>query len=144
MNTPNLPVIIPQRQAWNRGRIIGQKRPFLPKHVWAILVRLELVENFRDLALFNMAIDSKLRGCDLVCLKVSDVYTDSRIKERTSILQSKTGKPVQFVVTEGTRKSLREWIGHSGMIGCDFLWPSRFHAADNISTRQYARLIKTG
>ena len=142
MNTPNLPMIIPQRHAWNRGRIVGQKRPLLPKHVWAIRVRLELAENFRDLALFNMAIDSKLRGCDLVCLKVSDVYTAGRIKERTSILQSKTGKPVQFEVTDGTRKSLREWIGHPGMTGCDFLWPSSFHAPDHISTRQYARLVK--
>ncbi len=142
MNTPNLPTIIPKRHAWNRGRIIGQKRPLQPKHVWAIRVRLELAKNHRDHALFNMAVDSKLRGCDLVCLKVSDVYTAGRIKERTSILQSKTGKPVQFEVTEGTRKSLREWIDHPGMTGCDFLWPSRFHAADHISTRQYARLVK--
>ncbi len=142
MNTPNLPMIIPQRHAWNRGRIIGQKRPLMPKHVWAIRVRLELAQNHRDLALFNTAIDSKLRGCDLVCLRVSDVYTAGRIKERTSILQSKTGKPVQFEITEGTRKSLQDWISHPGMTGCDFLWPSRFHAPDHISTRQYARLAK--
>lgn len=142
MNTPYLPMVIPERHAWNRGRIVGQKRPLLPKHVWAIRVRLELAENHRDLALFNMAIDSKLRGCDLVCMRVSDVYAAGRIKERTSILQSKTGKPVQFEITEGTRKSLREWIDHPGMRGCDFLWPSRFHAPDHISTRQYARLLK--
>ena len=142
MNTPNLPMIIPQRHAWNRGRIIGQKRPLQPKHVWAIRARLELAENYRDLALFNMAVDSKLRGCDLVCLKVLDVYTAGRIKERASIIQSKTGKPVQFEITEGTSKSLREWINHPGMTGCDFLWPSRFHAPDHISTRQYARLVK--
>lgn len=142
MNTPNLPMIIPKRHAWNRGRIIGQKRPLMPKHVWAIRVRLELAQNHRDLALFNTAIDSKLRGCDLVCLRVSDVYTAGRIKERTSILQTKTGKPVQFEITEGTRKSLQEWISHPGMTGCDFLWPSRFHATDHISTRQYARLVK--
>ncbi len=142
MNTPNLPMIIPKRHAWNRGRIVGQKRPLQPKHVWAIRVRLELAENHRDLALFNMAVDSKLRGCDLVRLKVPDVYVAGRVKERTSILQSKTGKPVQFEITEGTRKSLREWIDHPGMTGCDFLWPSRFHAPDHISTRQYARLVK--
>ena len=142
MNTPNLPMVIPQQHAWNRGRIIGQKRPLLPKHVWAIRIRLELAENCRDLALFNKAVDSKLRGCDLVCLKVPDVYTAGRIKERTSIVQSKTGKPVQFEITECTRKSLREWISHPGMTGCNFLWPSRFHAPDHISTRQYARLVK--
>ncbi len=142
MNTPNLPMIIPPRYAWNRGRIIGQKRPLMPKHVWAIRVRLELAENHRDLALFNMAVDSKLRGCDLICLKVPDVYTSGRIKERASVVQSKTGKSVQFEITEGTRKSLREWIGHPGMTGCDFLWPSRFHAPDHISTRQYSRLVK--
>lgn len=142
MNTPNLPMIIPKRHAWNRGRIIGQKRPLQPKHVWAIRVRLELAENYRDLALFNMAVDSKLRGCDLVCMKVADVFTAGSIKERASIVQSKTGKPVQFEITEGTRKSLQEWIDHPGMAGCDFLWPSRFHATDHISTRQYARLVK--
>lgn len=142
MNTPNLPMIIPKRHAWNRGRIIGQKRPLQPKHVWAIRVRLELAECHRDLALFNMAIDSKLRGCDLVCMRVSDVFVAGRIKERASIVQSKTGKPVQFEITEGTRKSIHEWITHPGMTGCDFLWPSRFHATDHISTRQYARLVK--
>ncbi|MEM9333038.1 MAG: tyrosine-type recombinase/integrase [Pseudomonadota bacterium] len=142
MNTPNLPMIIPIRHAWNRGRIVGQKRPLQPKHVWAIRVRLELAESYRDLALFNMAVDSKLRGCDLVRMKVADVFTSGRIKERASIVQSKTGKPVQFEITEGTRKSLLDWIGHPGMTGFDFLWPSRFHTPDHISTRQYARLAK--
>ena len=110
MPTPNLPMIIPQRYAWNKGRIVGQKRPLLPKHVWAIRVRLELAENTRDLALFNMTVDSKLRGCDLVCLQVKDVYVAGRVKERASVLQSKTKKPVQFEITEGTRKSLTAWI----------------------------------
>lgn len=89
-----------------------------------------------------MAIDSKLRGCDLVCMRVSDVFVAGRIKERASIVQSKTGKPVQFEITEDTRKSIHEWITHPRMTGCDFLWPSRLHATDHISTRQYARLVK--
>ncbi|CAM3368600.1 hypothetical protein SAMN04488021_16414 [Paracoccus aminovorans] len=84
----------------------GQKRPLLPKHVWSIRVRLEMADNRRDLALFNMAIDSKLRGCDLVCLKVRDVFAAGRVKERTSVTQSKTGKPVRFEITETTRQSL--------------------------------------
>ena len=142
MTTPNLPMIIPQRRAWNRGRILGQKRPLLPKHVWAIRVRLELAENTRDLALFNMAIDSKLRGCDLVSLLVSDAYVAGRVKERTSIMQSKTKQPVQFEITEGTRKSLKIWIDDPAMVGSDFLWPGRFREPDHISTRQYARLVK--
>ena len=83
METPNLPAIRALRPAWNKGRIVGQKRPLKPKHVWAIRVR-------RDLALFNMAIDSKLRGCDLVKMKVVDVMSSGQIKERASVLQSKT------------------------------------------------------
>ena len=142
MTTPNLPAIIPPRRAWNKGRVIGQKRPLQPKHVWAIRVRLELAERLRDLALFNMAVDSKLRGCDLVKLAVTDVLVAGRIKERTSIVQSKTKQPVQFEITEGTRKSLTAWLNDPAMIGSSFLWPSRFHSPDHISTRQYARLVK--
>jgi integrase len=142
MTTPNLPAIIPPRRSWNKGRIIGQKRPLQPNHVWAIRVRLELAERKRDLALFNMAVDSKLRGCDLVQLKVTDVFVAGHIKERTSIVQSKTKQPVQFEITEGTRKSLDNWLNDPAMIGSDFLWPSRFHTPDHISTRQYARLVK--
>lgn len=82
METPNLPAIRALRSAWNKGRIVGQKRPLKPKHVWAIRVRLELAENHRDLALFNMAIDSKLRGCDLVKMKVVNVMASFQIKER--------------------------------------------------------------
>ena len=142
MTIPNLPTVIQPRRAWNKGRIIGQKRPLQPKHVWAIRVRLEIAERTRDLALFNMAIDSKLRGCDLVRLKVTDVFVAGRVKERTSILQTKTGQPVQFEITEGTRKSLNSWLGDPAMVGSDYLWPGRFHEPDHISTRQYARLVK--
>ena len=142
MSTPNLPAVIPPRRAWNRGRIVGQKRPLEPKHVWAIRVRLELADCRRDLALFNMAVDSKLRGCDLVRLMVKDVFTAGHIKERTSILQSKTSQPVQFEITEGTRKSLQGWLSDPAMVGSEFLWPGRFHDPDHISTRQYARLVK--
>ena len=142
MITPNLPAITTPRRAWNRGRIVGQKRPLQPKYVWAIRVRLELAENKRDLSLFNMAVDSKLRGCDLVKLLVKDVLAASHLKERTSILQSKTSQPVQFEITEGTGRSLRAWIDDPAMTGSDFLWPVRFHDPNHISTRQYARLVK--
>jgi len=105
-------------------------------------MRLELAGSIRDLALFNLAIDSKLRGCDLVGLKVVDVYTAGRVKERTSITQSKTKLPVQFEITECTRNSLAVWIDHPDMFGSEYLWPGRFHERLHISTRQYARLVK--
>ena len=142
MSTSNLPMIIPSKRAWNHGRIIGQKRPLLPKHVWAIRVRLELAGAARDLALFNLAVDSKLRGCDLVRLKVVGCLCAGAIKERVSILQSKTKTPVRFEITEGTRKSLMGWIGHPMMSGHYYLWPGRFHDRPHISTPQYARLLK--
>jgi integrase len=142
MSAFNLPMIRPARAAWNKGRIVGQKRPLLPKHVWAIRVRLEIAERVRDLALFNLAIDSKLRGCDLVRMKVVDVFASERVKERASVFQRKTGKPVRFEITEGTRASLEKWIGSPAMIGSEFLWPGRFHDRPHISTRQYGRLLK--
>ncbi|NDR55833.1 tyrosine-type recombinase/integrase [Aliiruegeria sabulilitoris] len=142
MENVNLPAIRDCRQPWNKGRVVGQKRPLLPNHVWAIRVRLELAERKRDLALFNLAIDSKLRGCDLVKLEVADVYAAGLVKERTSIIQSKTDKPVRFEISEGTRKSIAQWIADPLMIGSKFLWPGRFHERLHISTRQYARLVR--
>ena len=87
MSNDLLPALRPERPAWNRGRIIGHKRPLLPKHVWSIRVPLAMADNKRDLALFNMAVDSKLRGCDLVCLKVRDVFAAGQVKERLGDLQ---------------------------------------------------------
>ncbi len=142
MLTTNLPAIRSLRPTWNKGRIVGQKLPLKPKHVWAIRVRLELAENHRDLALFNMAIDSKLRGCDLVRMKVVDVMASGRIKERASVLQSKTQKPVRFEISEGTRVSVAKWMDDPLMIGSEYLWPSRIHERKYISTRQYARTVK--
>ncbi|RVV97184.1 integrase [Mesobaculum littorinae] len=142
MSAANLPAIRACRPAWNRGRIVGQKRPLMPKHVWAIRVRLEIAGLVRDLALFNLAIDSKLRGCDLVKLRVSDVYTADQVKERASITQSKTRQPVRFEITEGTRKSLAAWLDDPLMRGSEHLWPGRFHERRHISTRQYARLVR--
>ena len=112
METPNLPAIRALRPAWNKGRSVGQKRPLKPKHVCAIRVRLELAENHRDLALFNLAIDSKLRGCDLVKMKVVDDMASGQIKERASVLQSKTQKPVRFEVA---------FLSNSGPVQCTIL-----------------------
>lgn len=137
-----LPIAIPRRPAWNKGRIVGQKRPLAPKHVWSIRVRLEMADNRRDPALFNTAIDSKLRGCDLVGLKVRDVFAAGHVKDRASVTQSKTGKPVRFEITDTTRQSLERWIADPEMIGSEFLWPSRLHASPHLSTRQYAGIMR--
>jgi integrase len=142
MSTEFLPALRPDRPAWNNGRIIGQKHSLLPKHVWSIRVRLEMADNKCDLALSNMAVDSKLRGCDLVCLKVRDVLATGRVKERTSVTQSKTGKPVQFEITQTTRQSLERWISDPEMIGLEYRWPSRLHHSPELSTRPYARLLR--
>ena len=137
-----LPAVTPKRRAWNKGRLVGQKRPLLPKQVWAIRVRLELAGNLRDLALFNVAIDSKLRGCDLVALRIDDLIRDDRVRERVSVVQSKTNKPVQFELAENTRDTVTNWIRSPEMIECQFLFPSRFHDRPHISTRQYGRLVR--
>lgn len=142
MSTEFLPALRPTRIAWNKGRIVGQKRPLQPKHVWSIRVRLKMADNPRDLALFNTAIDSKLRGCDLVRLKVRDVFAAGRVRERASITQRKTAQPVRFEITELTRQSLERWIANPEMLGAEYLWPSRFHDSPHLSTRQYGRILR--
>ena len=109
-----LPAVTPKRRAWNKGRLVGQKRPLLPKQVWAIRARLEIAGNLRDVALFNVAIDSKLRGCDLVKLRVTDLVKTERVRERVSVIQSKTNRPVQFELTENTRVSVVRFFGTTG------------------------------
>jgi hypothetical protein len=137
-----LPILRPKAPACNKGRINGQKRPLQLRHVWAIRVRLEIADNIRDLDLFNLAIDSKLRGRDLVRLKVRDNFVSGHMKERASVLQNKTQRPVQFEITEQTRKAVQRKIESPAMFGCDDLWPSRFHGSPHLSTRQYARILR--
>lgn len=88
---------------WNKGKLIGQKSPLKLKEIWAIRIRLQMAKNTRELALFNLAIDSKLRGCDLVTLRISDVAQSNRVSSRAIIMQQKTHRPVQFEITEQTR-----------------------------------------
>ncbi len=142
MSKIQLPVPKQRKPAWNKGRLVGQKRPLLPKQVWAIRSRLEMASNPRDLTLFNLAIDSKLRGCDLVRLKVTDLVVGVSVCDRVSVIQSKTGRPIQFEVSENTRDSILAWVETPGMLGCEFLFPSRFHVSPHLSTRQYARLVR--
>ena len=142
MSKSLLPVVTTRRPAWNKGRLVGQKRPLQPKQVWAIRARLELENKLRDLALFNLAIDSKLRGCDLVRLRVNDLAVGNSVRDRVSVVQRKTAKPVQFEVTENTREVLSQWVSSQYMHGQPYLFPSRMHALPHLSTRQYARLVR--
>ena len=142
MSNIQLPVVRPNRAPWNKGRLVGQKRPLLPRQVWAIRARLELADNLRDLALFNLAIDSKLRGCDFVRLRVADLVVGGSVRDRVSVIQSKTGRPVQFEVSENTRKSVLVWVDSPAMRGYVFLFPSRLYASQHLSTRQYARHVR--
>jgi len=128
-------------EPWNKGKLIGQKAPLKLKEIWAIRVRLELSQRTRDLALFNLAIDSKLRACDLVKLKVRDISHGDRVTSRAIVMQQKTGRPVQFEITEQTRKSVTEWIKASELKSDAFLFPSRIHNSVHLSTRQYARIV---
>lgn len=119
----------------------GAKLALKPVHVWGIRVRLQVSLRARDLALFDLALDSKLRGCDLIALKVSDLVTASGLRSRVMVLQRKTGRPVQFEVTEQARKSVASWIERKGLGPSDWLFPSRKKEGGHLSTRQYARLV---
>lgn len=126
---------------WNSGRIIGPKPPLKPKHVWAIRQQLKNAGRIRDLALFDCAIDSKLRGCDIVKLRVSDLAPGGAVRQRATVIQQKTGRPVPFEITESTREALIAWLAERGRRDDDWLFPSRSRAGDHITTRQYARLV---
>ena len=130
------------KRTWNKGKLIGQKSPLTPPQVWAIRVRLELADNKRDLAMFNLALDSKLRGCDLMKLRVADIQTGHEIRSRAKVIQKKTGKPVQFEITKNTREALIDWITFKRLDVYDWLFPSRKNKDNSMTTRQYARVVK--
>lgn len=127
--------------SWNQGRIIGPKPPLKPKHIWAIWTRLQHDGRIRDLAMFDKAIDSKRRGCDLVRLRVADVHLGDSVRLRKTIAQQKTGRPVPFEITDRTRKALVAWLKKQGLRSGDWLFPSRSHVGDHVTTRQYGRLV---
>lgn len=126
---------------WNKGRLVGQKAPLKLKEIWAIRIRLQLAEKVRDLALFNLAIDSKLRGCDLVSLRVCDISQGKSIYPRAIVMQRKTHRPVQFEITELTRQSVTAWIDLARLASDAYLFPSRVTKSPHLSTRQYARIV---
>ena len=132
----------PRHEPWNKGKLVGQKAPLKLKEIWAIRVRLQLGERMRELALFNLAIDSKLRSCDLVKLRVRDACHGGRVAARAIMMQQKTQRSVQFEITEQTRESVATWIRLAGRRSDDYLFPSRIQASPHISTRQYARVVR--
>jgi integrase len=131
----------PTRMPWNKGKLIGAKPPLRPKHVWSIRTRLMVEARTRDLAMFNLAIDSKLRGCDVVALKVEDVAPNGYTIERATVRQRKTGRTVKFELTEQTREAIENYLRASGKKSGDFLFTSRRQGDRCMSTRQYARLV---
>jgi integrase len=128
-------------EPWNKGKIVGQKAPFKVKDIWALRVRLQMEGRVRELALFNLGIDSKLRGCDLVSLKVRDVTHGDQVANRAIVMQHKTKRPVQFEITAVTREALQAWIKQAALKSDDFLFPSRLHDSPHLGTRQYARIL---
>jgi integrase len=138
MDDFGIPVV---RRPWNKGKLVGQKLPFKLKEIWAIRVRLQIFCRTRELALFDLGIDSKLRACDLLKLRVRDVCHGERVAARAIVLQQKTSRPVQFEITEPTRTALADWIKVSGLSLDDFLFRSRVRRSPHLSTRQYARIV---
>ena len=132
---------VKNKAPWNKGKLVGQKPPLKLKEIWAIRIRLQISRQIRDLALFNLAIDSKLRSCDLVKLRVRDVTHGATVSRRAIVVQQKTGLPVQFEITDQTRESISNWINHAEMMSDEYLFRSRNRSSSHISTRQYARLV---
>ena len=133
----------PSEAPWNKGKIVGQKLPLKLHEIWAIRTRLQIEEQVRELALFNLAVDSKLRASDLVRLRVSVVATSGHVCSRATILQKKTGRPVQFEITPRTRDTVEAWISKAQLTTPAYLFPSRFYRSLHLSTRQYARLVES-
>ena len=127
---------------WNKGKLVGQKAPLEQREIWAIRIRLQLQQEARELALFNLAIDSKLRSCDLVRLRVRDVCQGGHVASRAIVMQRKTQRPVQFEITEQTRESLSSWIRCAERKPDDHLFSSRLRESPHLSTPQYARIVR--
>ena len=130
-----------RRSAWNKGKLIGTKPPLRPKDVWSIRTKLQVEGRIRDLAIFNLSIDSKLRGCDVVALKIEDIAPNGYTIERATVRQKKTGRPVKFELTEQTRHAIDEYRKAADRKPGEFLFPSRRNHHRCITTRHYARLV---
>ena len=141
MGHSDLDPAVHERRPWNAGQNVGPKRPLRPRDIWAIRFYLDEHKRLRDRALFDLAIDSKLRGCDLVKLRIGDLVSGGSIRNRATVIQQKTGRPVQFEIMAEARKSLLAWLERRKGSLNDFVFPSRVDYMGHISTRQYARLL---
>jgi integrase len=131
----------PKPEPWNKGKLVGAKPPLQARHVWSIRTKLQIEKRTRDLAMFNLAIDSKLRGCDVVGMKVEDVAPSGYALARATVRQRKTGRPVRFELTEQTRQAIDDYIKAAGKQAGQFLFASRRWPGKAMTTRQYARLV---
>jgi integrase len=134
------PISTDQRP-WNTGRKVGAKRALKPRQVWAIRFFLDQHRRLRDRALFDLAIDSKLRGCDVVRMRIGDLVLGGQVRARAIVVQAKTGRPVQFELMQDARSSLLAWLERRGGTLGDYVFPSRSDPANHLGTRQYARLV---
>jgi integrase len=133
---------VEQEPAWNAGKKLGAKRPLKPKEIWEIRFMLDRERRLRDRALFDLAIDSKLRGCDLVKVRIGDLVSGGRVRNRAMVIQQKTKRPVQFELLEPARTSLLAWLERRGGSLENYAFPSRVDRLDHLSTRQYSRLVE--
>jgi integrase len=131
----------PSRTPWNKGKLIGAKPPLRPNHVWSIRTRLMIEGRTRDLAMFNLAIDSKLRGCDVVALKVEDIAPHGYAIDRATVRQRKTGRPVKFELTDQTRQAVDDYLRAAGKKPDEFLFTGSRRMGQCMTPRQYARLV---
>ena len=141
MGHSDLDPAIHDRSPWNAGKKVGPKRPLKPRDIWAIRFYLDEHKRLRDRALFDLAIDSKLRGCDLVKIRIGDLMSAGSFRERATVIQQKTDRPVQFEIMTEARKSLKIWLDRRGGTIRDFVFPSRIDYRGHLSTRQYSRLV---
>jgi integrase len=137
----NSELLAPKRIPWNKGKLTGAKPPLRPKHVWAIRTKLQIDQRTRDLAMFNLAIDSKLRGCDVVAIKVEDIAPNGYCADRATVRQRKTGRPVRFELTEQTRQAVDDYIRTVSKKPGEFMFTTRRGQEHGMTTRQYARLL---
>src|SRR5215468_8812013 len=134
---------VPKRIPWNKGKLTGAKPPLRPKHVWSIRTKLQIEGRTRDLAMFNLAIDSKLRGGDVVAIRVEDVAASGYAVDRATVRQRKTGRPVRFELTEQTRQAVDDYIKAAGKKPGEFLFSGRGDHGRSMTNRQYGRLVSS-
>ena len=133
--------VTPSKAPWNKEKIVGQKAPLKLKDIWAIRIRLQLGHRTRELALFDLGLDSELRACDLVRLRVRDICHGERVSTRAMVMQQKTSRPIQFEITPPTRDAVTAWIKEAKLVNDDFLFLNRVHDSPHLGTRQYVRIL---